>query len=434
MKCFFLDAGLQYYGGHHPSTGHAIVGEMQLRGIATAVYGYQDVDPKLRTGLGVIPFFAQHTYTNPAGVDPVCPWLSSFFTAAESFRDDLAALPDIAPGDLLFFNSVNAAQMKGLLDWLHALPVERLPRVVVEIGHEPGLNRLQGAGHLRYRVRPPEQDPSACLFRVGTARVREAVQRTMMVATFDPQCSAVWAAVLQRHVRTLPLPFSASGTRERKSGDARTGAPRAATKRVAFLGMQRPDKGYALAGAIIEKLLRRSDVEIFVHNSGPHLMRVEHDAVCAIAARDQRVRIHEWAVVGDQWTNLIDASDVIVLPYCPMRYHLAYSALAIEACARGTPFVAPDDTTLARLIRDGEGAGTVFPVQTVDAICAAIDRVLDRAVEYHASAARAADAWSRRHGPEKLADELLAFTACPQGTFAPIPPATATSPLSVVVG
>jgi hypothetical protein len=107
------------------------------------------------------------------------------------------------------------------------------------------------------------------------------------------------------------------------------------------------------------------------------------------------------------WAELLDASDLILCPYDPGRFAFSYSAVAAEAVANGIPMVVPAGSSLARLVGEFGGAGTVFdkaePAHLVDATLQALHQ-FDRLA---ATALAGAEKWTQVHGPRKFVDAVL---------------------------
>jgi hypothetical protein len=72
----------------------------------------------------------------------------------------------------------------------------------------------------------------------------------------------------------------------------------------------------------------------------------------------------------------IEGSDVVVLPYEPLKYRALASGVYCEAVGRGKVVVAPDGTWMAEEIRQGRGAGVVFPKLAVRELANSIEQAL----------------------------------------------------------
>jgi hypothetical protein len=95
----------------------------------------------------------------------------------------------------------------------------------------------------------------------------------------------------------------------------------------------------------------------------------------------------------------IEGSDIVVLPYEPLKYRVLASGVYCEAVGRGKVVVAPEDTWMAEEIRWGRGAGVVFPKLEVRELANSIERAL-------------ADLPSLLSAAGSCADEFRAVNSC----------------------
>src|SRR6185436_92437 len=92
-------------------------------------------------------------------------------------------------------------------------------------------------------------DTQPTLYRHASHSLRPEYASRFCFATFDPASSAAYANLLQRDVAALPVPRS-------RAPIDRTRTNKAAVT-VAFLGEQRPDKGFQHVPAIVRLLLKK---------------------------------------------------------------------------------------------------------------------------------------------------------------------------------
>ena len=164
-----------------------------------------------------------------------------------------------------------------------------------------------------------------------------------------------------KHVGVLPTPHVAMSQRTSRSGK------RPIT--VAVLGNQRPEKGYQFMPEVAQRLLQsNADIRILCHNANPGAMPEAQQALRALAATDPRLTLDERLAGGEVWQGLLDASDLIILHYASPRFAISYSAVAVEAMANGIPVVVPAATSMARLVQEFGGGGTVFDQPEASAI------------------------------------------------------------------
>jgi hypothetical protein len=400
-RFFYADPGLTDNLGHHANNCRHITREARARGWEVTVLSFANIDAALRAELGAAPFFRALTAWLSDG-DPICGWLNAFHIVAEITREDLARIPDIGPGDIIYFSSALPAQLFALAQWMGALPRERLPLVVTEFGIDPGADMQQGPQGPVYAVRDPRCDARAILYRSAAARIPGPVAPWLHMITFDQASSAAFCAVLGKHVGVLPTPHVAASARRPRSGK------RPIT--VAVLGNQRLEKGYQFMPEVARSLLQSNpDIRILCHNANPLVMRETQEDLYEIAAKEPRLVMDERLAGGEAWQQLLDASDIILLPYASPRFAISYSAIAVEAIANAIPLVVPARTSMARLVQEFGGAGTTFDRAEAPTIVDAVQCALDRFDVLATLACSGADLWQHVHGPRNMLDAMLAL-------------------------
>jgi hypothetical protein len=398
-----VDTGTVGEIGHHATSCRLITRALRELGHGVTVAGWVGMESPLRDEFQARTAFRHNTYWGNDG-DPICGWLAAYFVSSHATADDLTALGPFVADDLLYVNSVLPAQLHAVYNFLAALPDVTRPQTVVELGTDPGVDFIQGEAGISLAARDPRMDARATLYRFTARQMNARHLPQLHLVTFDRTSSDVYSLLLGMNVGTLPLPHLAPGIPRQRGGQG----PRI----VAFLGHQRGEKGYFLVPEIARLLLAaRSEVRLLVHNAQPESMVAVQQEMRALAAADPRVELDERAAGPDHWRALLDRSDVIVCPYVPERFAAAYSALASEAIASAIPLVVPQRTTLARLLHDCDGGGTVFEPYSAKSVVLAIEQLL---ADYDSHAGRAVVAaanWSATMGANRMVETMLARLA-----------------------
>jgi glycosyltransferase involved in cell wall biosynthesis len=178
---------------------------------------------------------------------------------------------------------------------------------------------------------------------------------------------------------------------------------------VSVIGHQRVEKGYGLMPDVV-RILQASgeDIRLLIHNGDPREMADAQQAVRKLAATDARIRLDERVADPAIWSELLDASDLIVCPYEPSRYALSASAVASEAIANAIPVVVPGHTALSRLVREFGGPGTTFEGFDAVSVAAGVLEALRNFDQLAELAYLAAGRWAERFGPDRLVEAILA--------------------------
>ncbi|MCC6194808.1 MAG: glycosyltransferase [Burkholderiales bacterium] len=405
MRFFYADPGLLNNQSHHANSCRCICRELRALDLHVVILGCLGIDPGLRVELGATPFFDGYTYSTFSDGDPICGPLNAFKNWAWITANNLSRLMSIGAEDVLYLNSAQPPQFMGVIQWWKAIPESERPRVVVEFGTDPGVDvlRVDDAGDPTYQLRDYRVDPRPMLYRFAARHLAAEDRTRFHVATFDDVTSRVFGSVLDWPVHTLPLPQDQHlPVRSRKGTRPIT---------IGVLGHQRPDKGFQLIPAIVRDLLASErNIRILVQNSVPSDMADTQDAIRHISDSDSRVSLDEGPVGAERWIDLLRESDLMLCPYDPIRYIASYSAVATDAVANAIPLVAPDGTSLARLIRKYGDCGVIYAQNSVESIVAAtryalahFDVLADRADE-------AASRWASTMGAANTAHELLEIT------------------------
>lgn len=182
---------------------------------------------------------------------------------------------------------------------------------------------------------------------------------------------------------------------------------------VGFLGHQRAEKGVNLLPDIVRGLRQAGcNAQILIHDGNPAdrpIIRKTRE----VADKDPLIRFLHQPANPSMWQDLLDRTDLLVLPYEPNRYRASYSALAVEAVSAGIPMVVPDGTTMESLAIEYQGRATTFDSWQADAVCQAVLRAVASFESLSALAFSGAGVWEKRNGAKRFADRLLGFAANP---------------------
>ena len=292
----------------------------------------------------------------------------------------------------------------GLARWLGGFSRTDSAQVLVEFGHEPGLEpQIWPPGEV-YHPRDPRKDPRAAFYRAAVNAIPAALAGTIRYFTFDAHCSTLFSALLNREVRTLPSIHSALKFARTNNGDGPV--------TVSIIGTQRVDKGYHLVPQIVTALLQVvPELCVLIHNSGPSWMPQEQAVLRGMSSSNSRLRLFEEPAGEAAWRALLAQTDIMVCPYDPIRYHTSYSSVAVESVANGIPLVVPRHTTLHQLVSDYGDCGASFDVQSVAAIVESVRHVAENHAAYKASAEAASTKWSAVNGVQRTVDCILSALA-----------------------
>jgi glycosyltransferase involved in cell wall biosynthesis len=381
--CYF-DAAIRDNAGHHANACRHFTGEFRRRAFAVHAFGSRALNADVGRELQVEPLFRHHPYVRLRGGPYVY-----YHVARSSYLFDLRSAWRRGPYDVVFFHSIMAAQLAAVALWLRDFRPEEMPFVVIGFDMPSG-SKLND----QWNFHTPILRKAARLF---DARY---LPRTLFF-TFDQAITDDYAGLLNVPVQTMPTVHA--GLREPR---LRRRDPNGLIS-VAFLGYQRPEKGYHLLPEIVRQVFdRRLPVKFLLHNSAPDDGPVGQE-LRALAHANPNIAFVEES--GDElhWQGLLDRSDLMVLPYEPNRYRQSGSGVATESVSGGIPMVVPPGSTMETLAAGYQGCATSFSDWRADAVADAIERVVTNFEVLARDAEAGAWKWRRDNGVKLFVDRLL---------------------------
>lgn len=382
----YFDASLVGNTGHQANACRHITRELLARDVPVDTFASLSVTTELAAELPAEPWFRLRPYEHSRMFSRI-----DFSIQAMSFGQDLRAAWSRRRYPLLYFNSVLAPQFAAIGNWLGTFQPGKAPAVAIEFGAPSGAS---SEGWFKQ---------FAAQYRAAAGRFHALEQRRVLLFSFDAAASAEYAELLGLPVAVLPPVHSAGELLRRRT--------RAEDGRITlgFLGQQREEKGYNLLPAITQSLRRKNcGVRILVHD-GDVAERAATRRIRELAANDPLVEFHHRSADPAMWRELMDRTDLIVLPYEPNRYRASYSAVAVEAVSAGIPMVVPCGTTMESLALEYQGGATSFEQWEPEAVCQGIRQAVASFETLSDLAHSGAAAWARRNGVKPFVDRLLAF-------------------------
>jgi len=396
MRVLYFDAALTDQLGHFANECRFFVEALRSKSVETVVFGNRAIEPGLAAELGAHPHFRYHPNSAPS-TDPICGWLLSFNEVARATLEDLSRISGVSSKDIILYDCAKPAQIMGLVQWVQrAFEPTSSPKVLITLGWPPGLaGAASGGASTNWQLR----DGTAMLYRYACAHIEPPFQQVFRFACPDATMSDAYGALLGRPVSVLPNPHRATTGRRSRKG--------VREPCIAFLGEQRPNKGYGMVPQISEKLLSSGRrLRILVQNSW-QLMHEQNEVLKRMASADSRLSLHIVTVDAGHWNALLDACDLIVLPYDQDTYSSVTSGIAAEAIANAIPQAVPARTCMARLLKDYGSPGVVFERSEVEPIVSAVLDALGDMDQFAERALAAASRWETENSPAQLVKAIL---------------------------
>lgn len=325
--------------GSSPAVGHEMPYSLNVakslvgHGIDVQVFCHRRLTPALfsvfeqegipcqrlfrHSGLGIVPL---------DDADGNIGALGRFLTHAFEYAADLTwgiARGGVGSPRLLFFPSSGLSGMLGssLLRW----PFWH------DLRGESQVHVFHAAEHLRMK--------SGSRYCVRNL-LRALFPTRLHIGTASPQVNVRLRGFGEAEAIPIPIPIP------RPLNVRRRPAPAAAPRRLGFLGSARPEKGFALLPELLPRLLHGHESLRIIVQVNPLIdLPVIAEAakkIRRLARQSDRIELVGQALAMDEYYQLLDGIDVVVLPYDRQTYAMRISAVGIEAMALGKIVVGPE--------------------------------------------------------------------------------------------
>ncbi|MCX6944399.1 MAG: hypothetical protein NT173_06530 [Opitutales bacterium] len=409
------DPQLHDQGGHYLSHDAQLVRDLQRRGLPVRLYGRVGATVDCE-GVTPAPVFSHDLFQEVAR-DPLVWAVENFHAVNQAFLADLGR---IDPGgftadDLVYFPNLLQNQLHAVALWLGQLPAARRPAVAVMLRYlNHAMDYVQGRAN---------KDLIALYYRFA-ARALAAVQPRTVLCSDTRELAAAYQQITGLPVLELPNPMDLS---DRPAPVPAAGAPAAPT--LVYLGHTSALRGLQFLPEIIERctsLTPRPRFIVQVQDRAaaargplaPALQRLEQMA----ARTPERVRLVAGPLPAADYQALLQAADLVLLPYSPTFYGHGSSGVFTEAASLAKVIVVSPDTVPARQGRE-YGLGVVTAAAwTALAMAEAVAAALRDRVGLQAKAAAAAPRFRSEQCARALWDQLLAaLPPAPEASPAPLP-------------
>jgi glycosyltransferase involved in cell wall biosynthesis len=357
--------------GHHAHFACGLARLCVKNGLSLATLTTKSVDPALAAELAdPRAVFTQSLY-EPSAEGDLFDWAWNDYRAGQRIcAADLDRSGfEPRPSDLFWMPVTRAREIAGVAEWLIKLGVR--PRVAIgfqDLHHPVGPGSVRGLIH-----------------RLAARRLVQAVgQERVFAHATNRRLAQRLAAALNLGIHLVPQtlfydpPAPAAVPPTLPAGDGPL---------VACLGVPRPDKsGLPLPDIVREALRRRPDLRFVIQVNG-----AENNAALMTLERMPQVQLVKTWLDDGAFVALIQAADMLLMPYRRDRYAERTSGPFSFAAAYGRPAIVPSGTWMAERIARKQAAGIAYKrdAAVIDALTVAADRLTD----LHSQAARLAQRW-----------------------------------------
>lgn len=385
MKALLLDPGLLNRHGHHFHTDHALFLEFQRRGFEVEVFGNRDVEPEIRTEIAVRPVFRATAYPSRDGASDRehAEDLISFNRLVE---EDLRQTKiDVESKDLIVVPTARDIHLSGMWHWYHSLAEPR-PIIALRVLFAPW-----------FRVREDERE-SAIATSVKQLEAWVALPRTVLIAESEPLAS-YFSNLIGKPLQSLPMPLTCSSHQNGIRPVNRRPV------RLLFLGEARREKGFHLLADTLARVLR-SYPNISLTAQTSCLFDVDHTDIDRLRSLPIGVETVDQPLSHNDYQSLLQASDLVLVPYDPDAYRLRTSSIFLEAVCGGKPVLTTADTWMEQESRRLGLIDIVVSEFTSAGIASAMENLLARWAEAVRLARAAAPVARAKHSAAAFLDAL----------------------------
>jgi glycosyltransferase involved in cell wall biosynthesis len=407
-----VDSGLRGPGGHNLSYTRAVRRALLEKGLGVEVLVNRGCPAALAEASGFRRVFTSGAYDHPLAQGRVRD-LVYLHAQSLAFGEELdhafrRLLP--RPPDLAFSHTLADFEVVGWRRHLRRAPFAGSLALLMR--HTP---RYSTASWLSRQLNPYWRlRPRA--FAAMHRRLRERFR----LCTDSDLLTRDYARVYGGPILTLPIPLTSEvrATRRQTTSEIlqRLRLSQGRRPLIGYLGDARTPKGFPLIPAALEEV-RRAGLPAHFIVQCPLPQGGADDATAAalsnLQAMPEDVTLVPEHLSDADYADLLEALDVVLVPYLHPVYLEATSGVFTEALARGKPVVVPSGTWMAHELA-GSAAGVEFDRDRPEELPRALVRLLG-ALELHAAeAGKRGEDWRAFHTPEALVNRLLTATLGPE--------------------
>jgi glycosyltransferase involved in cell wall biosynthesis len=377
-RLFLADPSLIGHAGHCFDYLAALAPPARAGGYEPVYLGNRAAEPDLRAEHGVVPAFTHWCdarHGSPARTRRAHERALSRELLAVCGRYEVTA------DDVFLVNTLRHWALRGVADWLEALPAGQRPAAALVL-------------HFTAFPNPARSDGTVEFYRDAFARIARspARDRIRLLADSDALIDEYQALAPGLTFALAPIPH----IRDVPEPD------QAATIRVGSLGEARENKGFHLLPRLVRGAaaagLRGVEFhfQCFAHDPGSAFLR---RALAGL--RHPSVRLYPDPMPAAEYRRFLAALDVVVLPYTLDNYHAQTSGVFAEALGGGRFVVVPKGSWMARQVAEFGGGAAFNPGDAEDFAGVTLAALADRD-RLRAGRAERVTRWRAAHNPERL--------------------------------
>lgn len=353
------------FAGHHADINLRLAHALISRGHQVTIYA-NTFFPSANLDLKIAPLTTDYPYDivhTIAKNESLEHQIKAFQLEASGFSNNLK---NVDSADITIFPTLLDYQLFSIGEWQHDLG-----RLIACIHADP----IQFNSH------------GAALWKMAFDNCSRK-KDSLMIGTLEPEVCLAYKSLVSHNaidIKMFPIPHDGGIVRDEEN-QLRT---------IGILGHQRPDKGFDSIPRVVTRLIQ-SGFRVIVQNS-------------SLVTDNAILKIHpNLEVMGhvENLSDLISRCSLILLNYKKNSYRVTGSGIAWEALASGVPILAPQGTSIAKLIKQYT-CGEVFDSDNNESLHSMITVMQENYPHYKRNSKLARDQYHRTHGTNLFIDFIL---------------------------
>jgi glycosyltransferase involved in cell wall biosynthesis len=377
-RLFLADPSLIGHSGHCFDYLAALAPVGRAWGYTPVYLGNRAVAHALRTEHEVIPAF---THWCDARYGP--PERTRHRHETDLAREllDVCQRFSVTAGDTFLINTLRHWALRGVVDWLEALPEERRPTVALVL-------------HFTATPNPAHPDNTIEFYRQVFTRIANSptCTRIRLLADSDALLDEYEALAPELEFQLAPIPHVREVPEVEPAGVFRVGS----------VGEARENKGFHLLPRLV-----RCAAEAHLHEVEFHIHSFAHDSNNPFLHRalaglhHPSVQLYPDEMPSAEYQRFLGSLDLIVLPYTLDNYHAQTSGIFAEALGSGRLVVVPKGTWMAQQVAQFGGGATFNPGDPEDFARTTLRTIAERR-KFASNRTERVNRWRAFHNPERF--------------------------------
>ncbi len=407
MRLIYCDTALADLNGHYYSECLMTVNAFANAGISSHIFGHVAAKDVNLSPLKVTPHFRTQKWEWLGfSSDSLCGPMESLLISANITAEDLGRIEGWTNSDILCWNHITPSDLFALGLWGKNIPVEQTPHFLLHVGIQPGIYPIVENSELTGRFEISDRT-SAEQFRLAAKRLPQHIKDRVKFIAYDELAAKSYQELLLHPVNVVPFCSYENANPIKRSSAKIT---------VSYLGVPREPKGFGTAPYVVEQLLAQTseNVNFMIQLGGDWKIggdrsKDEQQMIRDLASKTHRVQAVQGPLSESQWQNMLDSTDLLLLPYHQQSYASQTSGPCMEALANGIVQVATNKTTMEFALRRHGMPGVLIEAPTAEHTVAGALEAIKNYDQLAEKAFAASQQWRSFHNRENFIGYIRQF-------------------------